>query len=138
MIFIFKKFIVIITIILATTLCNTCEKITDPISDSYFRIYVDSLHVTETVSLSDTVICRFWGYIGPNLCYQFSHFEVEHNSGNVNYKLWGFNTGAEICATAISSLNGKEYKFIAEHQGKIIINVLQPDNSVLKDSVLIQ
>ena len=138
MIFIFKKLILIVTIILATTLCNTCEKLTDPISDSKFQIYVDSLHVTETVSLSDTVICRFWGFIGSNLCYQFSHFETGKNLDNIYLKLWGYNTGGEICATALSELRGKEYKFIAEQRGALIINVLQPDNSVLKDSILVQ
>jgi len=135
---IFEKLIVVTIIILTVTFYNSCEKLTDPISGDKFQISVDSLHVPETVSLSDTVICRFWGFIGSNLCYQFSHFETGKNLDNIYLKLWGYHSGADICATAISSLSGKEYKFAAEQQGIIIINILQPDNSVLKDSVLVQ
>ena len=131
------KLIFLIIIILFIASIQTCKKLIDPISNNKFQIFVDSLQVPETINLMDTVNCKFYGFIGSNLCYQFSHFEVEKVSGQIYFKLWGFNTGNEICATAESKLKGKEYKFVAVNRGVLKINVLQPDNTVLKDSVMI-
>jgi hypothetical protein len=117
---------------------NTCKKLTDPISENKFQIYVDSLHVPDSVSFSDTVVCKFWAFIGYDLCYRFSHFETNQEIQPINFKLWGYHTGDNMCLQALSKLSGKEYKFVAVRKGLIRINVLQPDNSVLKDSVFVK
>ena len=133
----YRRIISLILILMSIFFYNTCKKSTSPILNNKFQILVDSLNVPETVNLSDTINCKFWAFIGPNLCYQFSHFETTKNSEYISIKLWGFNTGANVCATAISELRGKEYKFVAEQKGIFRINVLQSNNSILKDSVLV-
>ncbi len=116
---------------------NCCVKSTDSISESKFRIKVDSLNVPDSIAFNDTLICKFWALIGSNLCYQFSNFETKLNPKQIDIKLWGYHTESEVCATAVSVLRGKEYKFIPEAKGLFQINVFQPDNSILKDSVLV-
>ena len=134
----YKKTITLFIILTSVCIFNYCKMSTEPISNAKFQIQVDSLFVPNTISLNDTLVCKFWAIIGPDLCHQFSHFETKLNSKQIDFKLWGYNTGAEICATAVSELSGKEYKFIPESKGIFLINVFQPDNSILKDSVLVK
>jgi len=100
-------------------------------------IQVDSISVQDSVALDDTLICKFYGIIGPNLCYQFSHFESKINTERIEFKLWGEKTGDDNCATAISYLNGKAFKTELYSKGMYFLNVIQPDSSVLRDSVFI-
>ena len=133
-----KKTVVLIIILLSISFYNTCNNSTDPILNKQFQMHVDSLVAPDTVSLMDTIVCKFWAFVGPNFCYQFSHFETINDSEKIDFKLWGCYTGENVCATAIRELRGKEYKFVAEQQGIIRINVLQPNNSILKDSVFVK
>lgn len=115
-----------------------CES-EDPNSpqDNRFAIQVDSIQVASTVHVNDTLTTRFWGMIGPNLCYQFSHFEVETEPFRIAFALWGDHPGDEVCAQAISELRGQEYRHVTADKGWFSIVVYQPDQSTLTDSVLV-
>jgi len=103
-----------------------------------FIIRVDSLRVAKTIALGDTLTCRFWGVIGPDLCYQFLRFGVEEGADRIDLTLWGRHTGDAVCAMALSELRGREYHHVPVRRGTFRIFVHQPDGSALKDSVRVE
>ncbi|NQT27692.1 hypothetical protein HQ585_20215 [candidate division KSB1 bacterium] len=131
----YKCLIFILMIILSFLFCKS-EDPNSP-SDEKFVIQVDSIQVESEINLNDTLSVKFWGIIGPDLCYGFHHFEVHTEPHQIYFTLWGFHTNDDICATALSELRGKEYNFKPQNKGTLLITVHQPDNSVLIDSVLV-
>lgn len=127
---------------------SSCE---DDVSNSYintntnsdtlrFKIRVDTIISTDTIIVGDTIKFKLYGYIGSNLCYSFSHFERYGPTPANNYKIsvWGKYVPAPTCALAVAHLRGKEYRVIPQQQGIFILSIIQPDYSILKDSVIVR
>lgn len=132
-----KKISIILFFLIFTFFLIYCEKSFDPALDSTFHVKVDSVSVPNTIALNDTIVCKFWGILGSNGCYQFWHFRALHDSNRITISVWGYILKADICTCVMSQLNGKEYRMKPDLKGYYRIHILQPDNTVMKDSVLV-
>lgn len=128
-----------ILILLLTTvaLCLGCS--TEPEnSTELFKVKVDSISSPTFGALSDTLVLRLYGTIGNDGCYSFSHIEDTRQPLKLDLTVWGEHSSAGACPAVMVYLDGKEYKWVATHTGWFVINIHQPDNSILSDSMIIK
>lgn len=106
---------------------------------TYFKIMVDSLSHQDTISVSDTLKIKFYGFVGPDGCHKFSHFEEHKNASELELTVWGSKPDFQTaCPEILVYLDGKEYKTVLNQTGNYQIKINQPDNSILIDSVYVQ
>lgn len=108
---------------------------TDPV---IFQVKVDSLAHAATITLGDTADMKFFGVIGNDGCYSFSHFLVIRQPASVDFAVWGKRSPANACPAVMVYLNGNTYRYIPSQRGMLQISVHQPDGSMLKDSLLVE
>jgi hypothetical protein len=113
---------------------------TEPENDyTYFKIMVDSLSHPDTISVNDTLKIKFYGFVGPDGCYEFSRFEVHSKTNELVLTVWGSKPNFQTaCPEVLVYLDGKEYKTVFNQAGLYHIKINQPDNSLLIDSVYVQ
>ena len=85
------------------------------------------------------MIIKFDGYVGPDGCHSFSHFQVNENVNEIDIVVWGKRPNdALVCPTVIVVLDGEEYKTLLKQKGVLKIIVHQLENSLLIDSVFVR
>ncbi len=113
---------------------------TEP-EDNYvsYKINVDNITQPDTISTNDTLRIKFYGFIGPDGCHRFSHFEEHEKTNELEITVWGSKPNFEtVCPTILVYLDGKEYKTVLNHGGLYHVKINQPDNNILLDSVYVQ
>lgn len=127
--------LILIPILILQYSCNT-----DPeYNYVQYKIKVDQITHPDTISVSDTLILKFDGTVGGDGCHSFSHFEVHKKTNEVKLTLWGRKPGyPTVCPQVIVLLDGKEYKTVVNSPGFFLVKVIQPDNSLLVDSVYVK
>ena len=129
------KCLLIIFVVLLQHSCTT-EPENDYIN---FKIKVDKLTHPDTVSVSDSLTILFDGFVGPNGCHRFTHFEVNQKVNELEITVWGSKPNFDTaCLAVMVNLGGKEYKILLKQKGIHRIVIHQPDNSLLIDSVFVQ
>ena len=103
-----------------------------------FIVRVDSIAHTSFAALNDTIAIRFFGTIGPDGCFSFSHFETTNESLQLDITVWGDHQEATVCPAVMVYLDGKEYRFVAGQMGWFKINVHQPDAAIMRDSIIVK
>ncbi len=103
-----------------------------------FIIKIDSLSRPGYAAIGDSVTIRLYGYIGPDGCYSFSHFEGYLQPLRLDLTVWGHHAESSVCTQVMIYMDGQEYKFPITEMGWFFINIHQPDGSVLKDSITIK
>jgi hypothetical protein len=113
---------------------------TEPENDyTFFRINVDKITHPDTLSINDTLIIKFYGFVGPNGCHSFSHFELKEKLNQMEITVWGYRPNFDTnCTTVLIYLHGREFKTLLQQNGIHRIIVHQPDNSLLIDSVFVK
>jgi len=113
---------------------------TEPENDyTYFKIMVDSISHQNTISVSDTLMIKFYGFVGPDGCHKFSHFEEHKKTNKLELTVGGIQTNFQTaCPEVLVYLDGKEYKTVINQIGIFQIRINQPDDSFLIDSVYVQ
>ncbi len=112
---------------------------TEPENDYVaYKIKVDSITHPDTVSITDTLIIKFYGTVGPDGCHSFSHFEEHKKTNELELTVWGTKRIRGLCTDVMVFLDGKEYKTLPNKRGLFQIKVIQPDNSFFIDSVYVQ
>ncbi len=113
---------------------------TEPENDyTYYKIMVDSLSHPDTISVNDTLKIQFYGFVGPDGCHKFSHFEEHKISNQIELTVWGSKPNFQTaCPEVLVYLDGEEYKTVLNQAGLYRIKINQPDNSILLDSVYVQ
>ena len=107
-------------------------------ASSKFIVRVDSLSHVAFAALNDTIAIRFFGTIGPDGCYSFSHFETATHTSALDITVYGQHQEASVCPQVMVYLAGREFRFIPAQMGWLKVNVHQPDNSVLRDSIIVK
>lgn len=106
---------------------------------TYFKIMIDSLSHQDTISVSDTLKIKFYGFVGPNGCHKFSHFEAHKKTNELELTVWGSKPDFQTaCPEVLVYLDGEEYKTVFNQAGLYHIKINQPDSSILLDSVYVQ
>ena len=104
-----------------------------------YKIKVDSLVYPNAIVFGDTLLLKFYGFVGPDGCHTISRFEEIKKPEEVEIQVWGkkpdFST---VCSAVIVEMRGTPHKVVPEQQGLFLIKVKQPDDSYLIDSVLVQ
>jgi hypothetical protein len=104
---------------------------------------VDSLYAPSSISHNDTLNIYLNGFIGPDSCYSFSHFEAERDSFGLNLTVWGksYNCPAiypmNVFVHVVVSLD-TIYSVYPLYPGLFYIEINQYDGSVLKDTVIVE
>ena len=113
---------------------------TEPENDyTYFKIMVDSLSNADTISVNDTLRIKFYGFVGPDGCHKFLHFEEQKISNQIELTVWGSKPNFQTaCPEVLVYLNGEEYKTVLNQARLYLIKINQPDNNILLDSVYVQ
>jgi hypothetical protein len=102
--------------------------------DNTFVVEVDSIEVPSSVQSTDTLDLRLFGTIGPNGCHQFDHYEASRTSSSLVLKVIGQRKEGG-CTDMIVTLD-REYRVSPPLDGSVfVINIKQPDGSLLRDSV---
>ena len=97
---------------------------------------------TSPLAVTDTMRVLFYGGIGPDGCYDFSHFDTTRVDSGYRVRVWGIeDTSPDIaCIMAIMELHGwPPLEFYPPLRlGTWIFLVSQPDDSVLRKEVVVQ
>jgi hypothetical protein len=128
-----------ILFISALNLFLSCST-TEPESEyTGFKIQVDSLVLSRAISIGDTLIVKFYGFVGPDGCHEFWRFEDRKKNDGVDITVWGRKPlHPTACPDVLVYLEGEEYFTIPTQTGYYKIKVNQPDNSILIDSVSVR
>lgn len=117
---------------------TSCEDKDEPNYES-FLIQVDSIQVSDNITINEPFDIRFYGIIGTNGCYQFSQFETEKQGNNIIIKAWGkFDKGSNICPTVMVYLDNEKLNYQFDEKGTYTIKVMQPDNDFLEKQISVE
>jgi len=105
--------------------------------DTYFLVEVDSIGLADTISTADTLSISFYGTVGNNSCYSFSHFYPQTNVDTINVEVWGKLAPGENCDSGLVYLEGEQLNIINFDEGIFFVHVKQPDGSLLTDSLTV-
>ena len=114
----------------------SCTKKNVP-SVTYFIVRVDSISVPDSIPRTDTLRVKFYGTIGNDGSYSFDRFEAERSAHNLSLAVWGRRTDMDLAPQVLIELRGKEYPVSTLYPGLFKINILQPDSTYLRDSVVV-
>jgi hypothetical protein len=133
--FIAQQYICALHIVIALIFIPACSKPHVP-SVNYFLVRVDSISIPDSISQTDTLKIKLYGTIGNNGNYAFDRFEAERSAHNLSLTVWGKYTKNDYATQALVFLN-KEYPISTLYPGLFKINILQPDSTYLRDSVVV-
>lgn len=130
-----SRFIIAMLIL---TLLAGCSLISDsgPEIDS-FIIAVDGITAPDTMRVGDTLTVYLDGFIGPDGCYYFSHFEETLTPSSADLTVWGRHRLGGLCTDALVYLDGRPWSVRTEHSGTYRIRIVRPDGSALDHSVTV-
>ncbi|MEX2639237.1 MAG: hypothetical protein WD266_01030 [Balneolales bacterium] len=115
-----------------------CGLISDSDSENTFVINVESIAAPESVALGDTVVINFFGIIGNNGCFHFSHFEDFEADDGLEIEAHGGFSGGRSCPEVIVDLDGKAFRYVPDSPGEKIIRVLRPQSDPLERRVTVE
>jgi hypothetical protein len=128
---------ILIPLLTSLIICIGCS--TEPNkSPELFKVKVDSISHTPFGAMSDTLVVKVYGTIGNDGCCSFSRFEDIKQPLQLDLTVWGQRSSSVACPAVMVYLDGRDYKWIATQQGWFTINIHQPDNTLLKDSIVIK
>ena len=113
-------------LLLATTACST--------EPAEFAIHVDSLGVPASVAEGTAFEVRFYGPIGPDLCYRFKRFDVSRSAGEADVTVIG-ESASRMCPHMPAYLDGEALTISPPFEGPFTIRVHQPGGAVLTRSI---
>jgi len=103
-----------------------------------FTVKVDSITHSQFGAVGDSIRIKLYGTIGSDGCFSFYRFDEINEPLRLDLTVKGVRQLSSVCPAVMVYLNGKEYIIITTQQGLYSINIHQPDESVLRDSILIK
>ena len=123
-----------IFILLSIFSCNKSIKT----SNNKYQIKVDRIEVQEEIESGSLLKIKFFGMVGRNGTYQFSHFEEIRKDNEIELILWGNHNPNLPAIEMIVQLRGKTLEIPVENKGEFTISVRQPDDTYLRKSVQVK
>jgi hypothetical protein len=105
--------------------------------DTYFLVEIDSISLADTITTSDTLSISFYGTVGNNGCYSFSHFYPQTNEDTINIEVWGKLAPGENCTSVMVYLEGEQLNILNFDEGTYFVHVKQPGGGLLTDSLTV-
>jgi len=107
------------------------------LGDREFIISVDSISVPETVLAEDSIPVRVFGWVGPDGCHRFSHFEVKKTPNRARITVRGLESNSGDCTAApVSSDRVNVIRPPLSDPFTVVVN--QPKNEDLEQLVRVQ
>jgi hypothetical protein len=103
-----------------------------------FIMQIDSIQHPSSIPLGRNLTIKFYGTIGPDGCYTFSRFSPSMQGRNINVTVYGKQSDATSCDTAVSYLYGAALNVTQLDTGRYIIHVSQPVPPDIYDTVYVQ
>ena len=104
-----------------------------------FLIQVDSIQLSDKISVNTSFDIYFYGTIGTNGCYGFSEFKADKLNNDIIIETWGkLDLKSGICPSVMVFLNGKKLNYLIEETGSYMIKIKQPDNSFLEKQIIVE
>lgn len=122
---------VIGTILLSGTVA-ACNPIS--VETERFIIAVDSMSVPESVAAGDTLVARFWGRIGPDLCSRLDRVDLAREPHHLSIRFHGARSEEGDCPHALALLDHME-TIRPPLADPFTIRVLQPDGTYFEREV---
>ncbi|MEX0684459.1 MAG: hypothetical protein WD267_01125 [Balneolales bacterium] len=128
-----KRQIEILAVILLSLTTFSCDLFNnDDDDDDVFLIEVESIAAPESVMLGDSVAVNFFGTIGPNGCFSFSHFEATDIENGIEIDAYGQYIHSRVCAAVIVDLDGRAYYYVPETRGMKQVRVNRQNRDPLE------
>ncbi|MGM0668589.1 MAG: hypothetical protein ACQET1_02665 [Gemmatimonadota bacterium] len=117
---------------LAVAACNPFD-----IGTERFIIAVDTMSVPESVAAGDTLVARFRGWIGPDLCSRLDRVERDRGPHQITLRFRGARRVEGDCAHMPALLDHAE-AIAPPLEDPFTIRVLQPDGTSLEREVRVR
>ena len=102
------------------------------------KVKVDSLQYPLSDTVGDTFIIYLYGIVGVDGCHSLSKIEANKSLHQIDMTVWGQVKSSNACPSVMVYLGGTSYKVLAQQKGTFLINVHQPDGTILVDSVQVK
>jgi len=103
-----------------------------------FVIRIDSIQYPSSIFMERNLNIKFYGTIGTDGCYTFSHFSPTLKDKKITVTVYGKHIAKPICDQAISYLNGATLDVAKLDTGRYIIHVIQPSPPDIFDTVYVK
>ncbi len=109
----------------------------DTEQETYFLVKVDSIDLTDTITVSDTLSISFYGTVGTTDCYSFYQFYPVTIIDTLIVEVLGMLAPGENCDSVMVYLEGEQLNVYNFDEGTYFVHVKQPDGSLLTDSLTV-
>jgi len=131
------SFFLLLTMFLFYTF--NCSTSTESQKDyTEFKIKVDRIEAPQNINFGEKITFKLFGTVGRNGCYEYSHIYENVNIVKANIIVWGKHYHHDKCPTVMVYLEGEEYSVYPGQKGIFVLNIFQPDNTVISDTVFVQ
>jgi hypothetical protein len=103
-----------------------------------FLIKVDSIHCPDSVIANVSFDIEFYGTVGFNDCFRFKTFNPKINDKKTTIQTWGTYDNTSDCHEALVLLNGQKLSMRIPYVGTYIIEVSEPNTTILKKLILVK
>lgn len=110
--------------------------------DSYlveYQISMDRMEVVPPASLSDSLVVKLSGYVGPDTRFAYDHAVVTDTPTDYELTLYGVrNDDPEVgYIPVVVEWQGREFVKLGPHAGTVRVVFHQPDGSRLEETVVV-
>ncbi len=103
-----------------------------------FVIRIDSIQHPSSIFMERNLTIKFYGTIGTDGCYTFSHFSPSFKNKNITVTVYGRHIDKTTCNQSLSYLNGATLDVAKLDTGMYIIHVVQPSPPDIFDTVYVK
>ena len=132
-----KYFIITIVVFLLFSCDIILNERVDDDAD-FHQIKIDEIVGPDTVIVGEEITFYLDGFVGPNGCYSFSHFDKQEFLTKSELSVWAIERKHGNCTTATVYLKNKEYSVIAKQNGIFELVIKQPSGTTKSCSVIVQ
>ena len=100
-----------------------------------YTIQVDSLYFSPNVTAGDTLVVRFWGFVGPSTCHEFWGFDTYRDSFEIRVEAIGVQWFDRVCGASMEYLWGEPLSVYPLYAGDLTLEVLQPGGAALVETI---
>lgn len=132
--FLSKNNVILIINLMTAFIILSCGPTHPDETIEYIRVKVDSVGIpTGILHQTDTLVINFYGVIGNDECYSFSHYQGSFTLSEADLTVWGIHkeTTSGKCAQIIVYLDGRQFRIFPIKAGLYSLRIHQPDGSTL-------
>lgn len=102
-------------------------------------VMVDSISAPEVVKAHEPFDIGFYGVVGYNGCYDFSHFKVKKKDTIINIEAWArYESMSNICPDIMKYLHNSKLKYKIEDSGIYTLKVKKTHGEFLEKKINVE